>query len=338
MFNENANNESNINNFFHSFERIMVLFYLLLSFILNIIIVISICLIKNKKISIIMRIASSILGINFINIFTYSFQWVLSNNEISNGVFQIELLLVEKSKKSNTFYACNLQSFFLLFTSLSQDYLIILLFFIVYKNEIIKPSFINVYIVYSIIFPIIISIIFLCFKAFGINDDFCFIKKYEKKNSDNYKVFDAYKIYYIIIYFIRGINFSVIVFLLIKIILYIKKEKSLSYIINKLSMLFIQLFKLFIILIYRITSMFYLSNPLRIIYIIFSTIDGLLIPLAFSFSNDIYSIFCRKIKSRRNTETEKDFFEETKMPNASILPNDDLKCSIFNSNNFDLSF
>ena len=336
MINESANNESNIDNFFHSFERIMVLFYLLLCFILNIIIIISICLIKNKKISIIMRIASSILGINFIHLFTYSFQWVLSYKELTNDVFQIELLLVENS---NNFFACNLQSFFLLFTSLSQDYLIILLFFIVYKNEIIKPSFINVYILGSIIFPIIISIIFLCFRAFGINDDFCFIKKYEQNiNTVNYKLFKNYFIYYIIIYFIRGINFSVIVILLIKIILYIKKEKSLSYIVNKLSMLIIQLFKLFIILIYRITSIFYLSYPIRILYIVFSTIDGLLIPLSFSFSNDIYSIFCRKIQSRRNTETEKDFFDETKMPNASILPNDDIKCSIFNSNNFDLSF
>lgn len=332
MLNENGNNESN-GNFFHSFERVMVLLYLLLSFILNIIIVISICLIKNKKISIIMRIASSILGINFINIFSYSFQWVLSNKQTIEDTFQIKLLLVEKS---NTFYACNIQSFFLLFTSLSQDYLIILLFFIVYKNEIIKPSFINVYIVSSIIIPIVISTIFLCLKAFGVNDDFCFIKKYEYIDSE-YKILNSYKIYYIIIYFIRGINFSVIVFLLVKIILYIKKEKSFSYIINKLSMLFIQLFKLFIILLYRITSIFYLNYPLRIIYIILSTIDGLLIPLAFSFSNDIYSIFCRKVKSRRNTETEKDF-EETKFPNISILPNDDIKNSVFNSNNFDLSF
>ena len=337
MSNETGDNEFDIETFFHSIERITVLLYLLLSFILNIIIVISICLIKNKKISIIMRIASSILGINFIHIFSYSFQWVLSKKKISERVFEIKLLLVENS---NTCYACNIQSFILLFTSLSQDFLIILLFYIVYKNAIIKPSFINIYIASSIIVPIIISFLFLFLKAFGINDDFCFIKKYENISADKYEPFYPFLIYYLIFYFIRIINFAVIIFLLVKIILYIKKDKSFSYIINKLSMLIIQLFKLLIILIYRITSIFYFENPplLRILYIILSTIDGLLIPLAFSFSNDIYSLFCRNGRtSRRNSETEKDF-EESKIPNTSILPTDDVKASIFNSNNFDLSF
>ena len=344
-------NENKNKNFFNSFDRVIILCYCLLSFILNIIIFISIFLVKNKKISIIMRIASSILAINFLNIFSYTFQWVLYKDEIiikDNSYFDIGLLV-------GHIYACNIQSFILLSSSLSQDFLIIVLFFFVSKTETIKVLYINIFFALSILIPILISIIYLCLGAFGINEDFCYIKKfiYEEQNEKPYKyqLYNNYIIYCIIIYSIRGINFSLSIFLLIKIILYIKKEKSFLYIINKLSMLFIQLFKLFIILLYRILDLCLSNNNevLTKLYIILSTIDGLLIPLAFSFSNEIYSNYCIKAKTRNCTETDKDF-EEDRIPNMSLLPNDDeditkintkasgIYTSIFNSNNFDLSY
>ena len=335
------NIELNIINFlFLSSERAIVLFFCLISFILNIIIIISICLAKNKKISIVVRITGSILLVNFINIFSYSLQWVRCYNK--NGDNYSIGLLVEKAGK---FYACNIQSFILLLSALSQDYLIILFFFVVNKNRVIKILHINIFIILSVIFPFIISMILALLKAFGVNEDFCYLKKYEYKEGNNFKYYNNYKVYFYFIYSLRVINFIISIFLLIKITKYIIKEKSISYIINKLSMLLIQLFKLFIIISYRILN-YYLDNipvSLRKIYIILSTIDGLLLPLAFSYSNEIFYNFCKKrINSRRLTL---DDYEEESNPNLPIIPKDD-ECrkegtqsiSMYNANNFDLTY
>ena len=335
------NIELNIINFlFLSSERAIVLFFCLISFILNIIIIISICLAKNKKISIVVRITGSILLVNFINIFSYSLQWVRCYNK--NGDNYSIGLLVEKAGK---FYACNIQSFILLLSALSQDYLIILFFFVVNKNRVIKILHINIFIILSVIFPFIISMILALLKAFGVNEDFCYLKKYEYKEGNNFKYYNNYKVYFYFIYSLRVINFIISIFLLIKITKYIIKEKSISYIINKLSMLLIQLFKLFIIISYRILNYYSDNIPasLRKIYIILSTIDGLLLPLAFSYSNEIFYNFCKKrINSRRLTL---DDYEEESNPNLPIIPKDD-ECrkegtqsiSMYNANNFDLTY
>ena len=335
------NIELNIINFlFLSSERAIVLFFCLISFILNIIIIISICLAKNKKISIVVRITGSILLVNFINIFSYSLQWVRCFNK--NGDNYSIGLLVEKAGK---FYACNIQSFILLLSALSQDYLIILFFFVVNKNRVIKILHINIFIILSVIFPFIISMILALLKAFGVNEDFCYLKKYEYKEGNNFKYYNNYKVYFYFIYSLRVINFIISIFLLINITKYIIKEKSISYIINKLSMLLIQLFKLFIIISYRILN-YYLDNipvSLRKIYIILSTIDGLLLPLAFSYSNEIFYNFCKKlINSRRLTL---DDYEEESNPNLPIIPKDDdcrkevtQSISMYNANNFDLTY
>ena len=335
------NIELNIINFlFLSSERAIVLFFCLISFILNIIIIISICLAKNKKISIVVRITGSILLVNFINIFSYSLQWVRCNNKDGDN-YSIGLL-VEKAGK---FYACNFQSFILLLSALSQDYLIILFFFVVNKNRVIKILHINIFIILSVIFPFIISMILALLKAFGVNEDFYYLKKYEYKEGNNFKYYNNYKVYFYFIYSLRVINFIISIFLLIKITKYIIKEKSISYIINKLSMLLIQLFKLFIIISYRILNYYSDNIPasLRKIYIILSTIDGLLLPLAFSYSNEIFYNFCKKrINSRRLTL---DDYEEESNPNLPIIPKDD-ECrkevtqsiSMYNANNFDLTY
>ena len=337
----------NLNKFlFISYDRTIVLSFCFISFILYIIIIISIYLARYKKISIVIRITGSILIVNFINIFSYSFQWVRCKEKLDNNKYRI-LFLVEKA---NIFLACKIQSFILLSSSLSQDYLIILFFFVVNKKKMIKMKYINIFIILSIIFPFIISLLLALFKVFGVNDDFCYIKKYNHIENNEFEPYKNYNAY-CIIYGLKMINFSTSIFLLIKIIKYIQKEKSIYYIINKLSMLFIQLFKLFIILLYRILDLCLLNTNevLTKLYIILSTIDGLLIPLAFSFSNEIYSNYCIKTKTRNCTETDKDF-EEDRIPNMSLLPNDDeditkintkasgIYTSIFNSNNFDLSY
>lgn len=327
--------------FFHSYERIIVLFFCLISFLLNLSILISICVAKHKKISIVMRITGSILIVNFINILSYTFQWVIDKSEDEEEkVYTIKLLF----EKTNN-YVCSLQSFIMLSSALSQDYLVIFFFSIVNKKNLIKVTYINLFSILSVLVPIIISFLYLLCEAFGINDDFCYIKKYEQKE-DHYVSYDNYKIFFAIVYSLRGVNFGVSIFLLIKIIKYISKEKSCSYILNKLSMLFIQLFKLFVILSYRISNFFWEDYPkiLRQIYVIFSTIDGLLLPLAFAYSNQIYHNFskCDKV-ARKDSEGEKDLEEDiTGLNNDNHTKDEEIsmvKNNIYsNSINFDLSY
>ena len=326
--------------FFHSYERIIVLCFCLISFLLNLSILISICVAKHKKISIVMRITGSILIVNFINILSYTFQWVVDKSEDPKGVYTIKLLF----EKTNN-YVCNLQSFIMLTSALSQDYLVLFFFSIVNKKNLIKVTYINLFSILSVLVPIIISFLYLLCEAFGINDDFCYIKKYEYKD-DHYESYDNYKIYFSIAYTLRGINFGISIFLLIKIIKYISKEKSCSYIINKLSMLFIQLFKLFIILSFRISNFIWEDYPkiLRQIYVILSTIDGLLLPLAFAYSNQIYhNCFKCDKQSRKDSDFEKDIEEDiTGINNDNHTKDEEIsmvKNNIYsNSINFDLSY
>ena len=338
---ECGENRLNVKSFlFFSFERTMVLLFCLISFILNIIIIISICLAKNKKISIVVRITGSILLVNFFNIFSYSLEWVSCHKKDGNG-YSIRLLV----EKADTFYICKIQSFILISSALSQDYLVILFFFVVNNKKMLKLQHINIFIFLSVIFPFIISMTFELLKALGVNDDFCYIKKYKHIKNTEFESYENYNIFFYLIYSLRVINLIISIFLLIKITKYIINEKSLSYIINKLSMLLIQLFKLIIILSYRILTYFLDDIPasLKKIYIILSTLDGLLLPLAFTYSNEIFYNFCEQGKNSRRLTIDDN--EEENNPNNQILPKDDeiKKCvtksiSMYNSNNFDLSY
>lgn len=342
MSNKCNNFEININHFFLSYERVIALCFCLISFILNLILVISICVTKNKKISIVMRITGSILVVNFINILSYTFQWVLCKEKDSeNNNYYIKLLF----DKSNNLYVCNLQSFIMLSSALSQDYFVIFFFYIVNKKNIIKITYINLFSVLSIFVPILLSFIILLFEGFGINDNFCYIKKYENLENNAYIYYNKYFIFFIIVYTLRGINFGISIFLLIKIIKYISKEKSISYIINKLSILFIQLFKLFIILFYRIINIFWKDYPeiFEKIYIILSTIDGLLLPFAFAYSNEILqNILGCCHKSIKDNEDDKDIDDDSNPNNDNPTKDEEIsmiKNNIYsNSINFDLSY
>lgn len=341
MSNKCENNHLTIRKFFHNFERTIILCFCFFSLILNIIIIISIFLTRNKKKSIVMRLTLCILIFNFISLFSYSFQWIICKEEYktkdNNSYFIIGLLF---ENNINTFYVCKFQSFILLGSSLIQDYLVILFFFIVNSREIIKEIYINLYLLIFILYPIILSAIYLEFKAFGLNDDFCYVKKYEYVEPYHYEVFENHFIYYIIIHVLRGINFCVCLFLLIKIIKYLKNEKSYSYIFQKLSILFIQFFKLFIIIFYRTLSLSLKNFPeyFRKAFVILSTLDGVLIPLSFSFSNEIFANFC-KIGGRRSRVSTS--IDEDNLLSLTILPRDDMLKSSTNSsnnNNFDLTY
>ena len=346
-----------------SYERIIIIIYIILSFIFNLIIIISIFIFKNKNISLILRVTLSILIVNFINIFSYSFQWVNYRDKIeynNNRYYIIKLL----SGNSNNLDTCKLQSFLILFSSVSQDYLIILFVYIVNKRTVIKSMLTNILIIVSIFIPLFIALLFAALDGLGVNDDFCYIKKYAKTNviinntgyNDNeiYKSYKYFHIISIILYTLRIINFTITVLFLIKIIKYITKEKANIYLLNKLHIFFIQLFKLFIIFSYRLFNLIFENYPddLRKIYNLLSSIDGVLIPLAYLYSNGIFQNIYYLITKRKMPENKKENDEEEKIPSKGNSQNnieDDkdlnsnsnsqgLLCPSDNENNFDLTY
>ena len=212
-----CNEESSfIISFLGEYDRITIISFIIFSFILNIMICIAIM--RNKNVSIIIRLTLSILITNFIHILSYIFQWVTCKTEITNindiiEKYEINLLF--------NYSFCEVQAFMILMSSLSQDYLIIIFFFMVNNKEIINIKYINIFNLLGILFPIILSVVLLLNKAFGINDEFCYIKKmdnyYVEEKSNIYIFFDEYDIYAIIVYSLRGINLLVSLFLFVKI-------------------------------------------------------------------------------------------------------------------------
>lgn len=348
-------------NFLGSYERIIILCFALISFIINLLITISIYLAKNNKISFVIKLSVSILLVNFINIFAYTFEWVVCKKEkkdVCENCYVIGLLF----GNSNFNKTCQLQSFLILSSSMGQDYLMILFFYIVNRRIVIKELYINILIILSILFPIIISIVYLNIEAFGVNDDFCYLKKYEKNekyenNDDIYITNASVSIFSIIIYCIRAINFSFTIYFLVNIIKYIKKEnKSFTYIFKRLLIFFIQLFKLFIILIYRTSGLIFDLSSVREIYNILSTVDGVLMPLTYALSNRIFYNYLNCIKNRKYTDDKRDD-DENLLPSSPCIPQKKKKkvedvdksnylnksnfigTEVYNEiNNFDLSF
>lgn len=318
---DECKSQYSLENFLGGYERVIILCYTLISFIINLLISISIYLAKKNEISFVIKLSASILLVNFINIFAYTFEWVVCKNQSNEceNCYVIGLLF----GNSNFNKTCQLQSFLILSSSMGQDYLMILFFYIVNRRIVIKELYINILIFLSILFPIIISIIYLNIDAFGVNDDFCYLKKYTQygKNDDIYQTNEKVSIFSIIIYFIRAINFSITIYFLVNIIKYIKKEnKSFNYIFKRLLIFFIQLFKLFTILIYRTLGLILDLSDLKEIYNILSTVDGVLMPLTYALSNGIFYNYFNCIKNRKYTDDKRDD-DENFLPKSPCIPN-----------------
>ena len=250
---------------------------------------------------------------------------------------------------------CQFQSLLILISSVSQDYLMILFFYLVNRRKEIQSMIINLLIFLCIIFPLIIALIYLKIGAFGVNDDFCYLKKFEKIENkiDHYKEYDKLIIYSIITYGLRIINFSITIYFLVNISKYIiKEEHSFKPIFKKLSIFFIQLFKLFVIIVYRIPTFIIgaqYPETVEKVYNILSTVDGVLMPLAYILLNDIFCNIFNKNKERKITIDEN---EEDLIPNQTTNQQKKVEETItsvnkgnfavtnlfYNSNNFDLSY
>lgn len=281
--------------------RIIKLLYILISFILNLLIIISLLKRKKKKFSVALILTGNVLIINFIHSFSYSFEWILKrkyyNLEIENK-YEIGGLLIGNPDKLGV---CKFQGFCLIFSALSQDILINIFFFIVNRPKIPSKRAIIILILLGYFFPLIICIIYLGMNNIGINDKFCYIKKFYVDDSQNeyeynYKYNSQYKVSIIFIYIFRTINLIISSILLYKIIIYVKLNKLKNMYIFKLSaILIVQVITIFMGLIYRVIGAIYepFSRGFAPIFLCINTLDGILFPLSYSLSNGVYkNLFC----------------------------------------------
>ena len=342
-------------NYSYDSVRIVKLLYILISFILNIFIIISIIKRKNRKFSIALQLTGNILIINFIHTFSYLFEWVLKDSDHffylykdeTNSYYEVGGLLVGNMDDNA---ACITQGFFLVFSSLSQDILINIFFFVINRPKIPSKGRIRLYLFMGYCLPLIICLIFLKFQVFGINDKFCSVKKFLFENKE-YSYNSIFPTIIMFIYTLRLLNLIISIYLLAKIFNYVKANKLKKiYILKSSSILIIQIITILIGFLYRLISAINedIGRKITNTFLYINTLDGILFPLVYSLSNGIFQdLFC---DSKRNiTEiitTEED--EETIRNNETNQIQNTVSrattgktfamVDIKDDNNFDLSY
>lgn len=355
--------------------RIIKLLYIFISFILNILIIIYILTRQKKKFSTALILTGNILLMNFIHTFTYSFEWilkedddekikalyiledgtVLNNNTIEyKNYYQIGGLLIGNPDNMNV---CKLQGFILVFSALSQDILINIFFMIINFANI--PSKICIRLTVLILgygFPFLTAVIYLFIDGYGINDKFCYIKKFkfEKSikslNEVTYKYNNSqFHTLVYLTYSFRTINLIIGLYSIVKIISYVRKNKLRNiYIFKSSSILIIQVITILVGIIYRFSGATHESFSKKFInvFLCINTLDGILFPLSYSLSNGVYKyLFCRK-KMKDSIESflddQDDFINSdslnTLIRKVSTKEKTFAMIDIKDANNFDLSY
>jgi len=311
--------------------RLIIIIYIIISLILNLLYLIT--SLKTKFVKEIHKInltlMRNILFINFLHTFSYLFEWVLQNVENKKSLyidkddpsnkdsycknynddkkhFAIGGLLIGNM---NSMAACKTQGFFLVFSALSQDIVIIIFFYLVNKSS--RLSQVKVYILLFIGYfcSFIITIIYLVLDGFGLNDKYCFIKKFNFKDK-TYELNSKFIAMIITYYVIRLIFLIISSCLLYKISKYIKENKlGNTYIIRLASFLIVQIFTITFGIMYRIGSLFSekFSRDFVNIFLIVNTLDGIIFPLVSYFSNNMYKNLC---SSNSNEDFHIDFLSD----------------------------
>ena len=286
--------------------RIVIIIYILLSLILNAIIFIvigSTIKIKKIKIQFAQWLMLGVLLMNFLHTFTYFFEWVVKKGVITqkiendNDTIEVGALLTGNPKN---IFNCKAQGFLLIFSSISQDFLINIFFYIVNSNEFNEKYAKYSVVILGLIFPFVFTLFLEIVRAIGLNDEFCYVKKIDfeiiKDNNNNeivkYSYFDDFQVYVMIVYSIRVINFCLTVYFLKKILSYVREKKeSTYYIFKSIFIPIIQLFTIGIGVIYRSLNMFSRGISVKLAgpYLILNTFDGVLFPVGFILQNNIIS-------------------------------------------------
>ena len=320
----------NTKNFFGGTDsiRIVIIVYIFLSFILNTLnlIVFFITMKRAKrKIPLAIWVMISILIVNFIHTFTYFFHWVIKEGvdtveiNIDDNLVQVGGLLTGNPKNMSS---CIGQGFLLISSSISQDFLINIFFYMVSTSQEINEKLIKIlFATLGVAFPFIFTLILGLTNSLGINDRFCYVNKFDFEIKDNiveYKEYKPFQIVVIVVYLIRVVNFFGTVYFLKKIISYIRsRNESKLYLFKSIVIPLIQLFTIFIGVIYRVINIFSkeMSVSLSAPYLILNTSDGVLFPVGFFLQNNIWEYSKKLFSNTKTEETEnliefKDKFED----------------------------
>ncbi len=293
--------------------RFVIIIYIFISFIFNIFnfVVVGIIYCKTKKINLGILVTSGILFVNFSHTFAYFFQWVIKSDDvITKTIDGIEVGALLTGNPTH-FFACTAQAFILISTSISQDFIINIFFYMITKDEedLKKKLIIICLIILGVIFPIGFTLFYLLEGALGINDKFCYVSKFKFNITNNYveyKSYDNFELFVMIIYAIRVVNFFVTFFFLIKIIKYVKAQnESKIYIFKSIIIPIIQLFTIFIGVLYRLVNIISPTNSqISWIYLVLNSSDGVLFPIIFMFLNNVFQslkyIFSKEIDFKEN--------------------------------------
>lgn len=300
------------------YVRVIILLYILFSFILNVLIIVAI-IISKKKLSFISKITLSILAINFFHTFSYIYEWVIKIKDKTKSVGREEdktIVGFLLTGNPNHMAACYTQAFSLISSSISQDFLINIFVYLINKSEL--PEMIYIWsAVFGLgfFFPCFFTLILFLIGALGINDRFCYVKKYNfDKKEKVYKLYHGFEFCVTLVYFVRTINLIYSAYVFCKIVKYVvTRNMSFTYIFKIASILLIQLVTIIIGVIYRISS--YFSKKFSVnfsgVYLILNTMDGVLFPFSFILSNGmhimLYKFFTGKNINENDEEDEEDF-------------------------------
>lgn len=319
--------------------RVVIVVYIVLSFIFNTIIFVTIGFtIKLKKIQfpIATWIMLLVLLMNFFHTFTYLFEWVIKKGiettkiTIDNNEVTVGGLLVGNP---NHIFGCQLQGFLLIFTSISQDFLINLFFFLVNSTQVDNKKT-KLYLIFlGIVFPFIFTLILVIVGAIGINDQFCYVKKFKYEIFQNENGESCVNYYYtnwfqpsvIIVYVVRMFNFFVTIILLKRIWSFVReKQKPTIYLFKSIFIPIIQLLTVFIGVFYRFINLINskLSAELSGPYLILNTVDGVLFPIGFAFQNGLITQIVKLIKNEPVIPDNEDIDEKDNKA-LEFIPNNE---------------
>ncbi len=332
--------------------RFIKMLNIFVNIILNLMIVISIIKKKRRKFSKSFELAGNILVINFIHTLSYIINWMTHLNsgitikDHNNRDCKVGALLI--GNPTGSFGTCKLQGLMLVFSALSQEILINLFFYLINKTTVpSRQKIILVLLSLGYFFPFIIALLIFSAGGVGLNDRYCYIKKYNFDiDNKKYSIFSLYRLYIINIYSFRALNFIFSSLLLYKIINYVKKNKlKKRYILQTSFILIVQMITIIIGLIYRMSQLMIESKILTDIYLSINTLDGILFPLSFSIFNGIYTdLFNFNIKTESATtlcEDIEEAIDKTNNSNQDISKRDNKSiplCEFKDDNNFEISY
>ena len=344
--------------------RLIKFIIIFISFILNLLYIISYIKIKAakkikyKKNSFSFMLIINILIVNFIHSSSYLLNWM---RYVKNDYYEFSLDENHKNKKyhiggllignpKNKEWVCLLQGYLMIFSSLSQDSLINVFFYFINNSEIpkkLKSRIILIIFGYAI--PFLFSIIYIITKNVGINFRFCYVKKFYFENG--YIFNNNYILVTSVLYGFRFINLIISLIFLFKITQYVKSEDlNKKYILRAAIILITQIITILIDIINILCDFFIDDEKLLIVYDIFlciNTLDCIIFPFIFSLFNSTYrNLFCNLEMNESLATIEEEFNNNPESLDSSLdansrVQNDKNKFSLVrfvNTNNFDMSF